>query len=64
MSSLVVDHMTVASFAVADSVVLAVEDLVRREPVDAEHARPPRRVLPLARRLVPRLVRGSVYVRG
>ena len=48
--------MTIASFAVANSVGLAVEDLVRRETVDAEHARPPRRPLPLLRRLVLRLV--------
>ena len=43
--------------AIADPVVGAVEDLVGGEGVVAEHARPPRRPLPLARRLVPRLVR-------
>ena len=42
---------------IADPVVGAVEDLVGGEGVVAEHARPPRRPLPLARRLVPRLVR-------
>ena len=52
--------MTVAAVAVAfaadPAVVGAVEDLVGGEPVDAEHARPPRRPLPLLRRLVLRLV--------
>ena len=47
--------MAVAAVAVADSVVGAVEDLVRDEPVGAEHASAPRRRLPLLRRLrVPR----------